>query len=119
MKRRVIAIAVVLAAVGVVWQCETLWRPVMLKKVLDTSEPGIIELKWVWRWGGQRYGHFWVWHDGNVAFIDYPRRFTVSWDSDGEVKTQSRAGARGEPEGRTSPPWWPHPPLVDLREFEE
>ena len=37
----------------------------------------------------------------------------------GEVKSQERHFSSKGHEPRTSPPWWPHPPLIDMTEFEE
>ena len=49
---------------------------------------------------------------------------TTKWDANGKVIRQHRRPLKstaGGPrvETRTSPPWWPHPPPIDLKEFEE
>ena len=125
MKRRVIAIAVVVAAVTVVGMSwEPLYPVVMLKKVLDTSEPNLIKLKWVWRWGenrGRGHGPNWELYtlDRIVSCIEADGGSShllmrTDWGSDGQIFHQFT-----DLEHRTSPPWSPHSPLIDLSEFEE
>ncbi len=127
MKRRVIAIVVVLAAVGVVWQWEPVWRAVMMKKVTQSLGLYSMELKWVPRWGEdqepQDGPRWWLHAHGTIQYVEYENgavkrgSVTTRWDSDGKIREQFRWI---EPRDlRTSPPWWPHPPLIDLREFEE
>ena len=130
MKRRVIAIAVVVMVailVGMNW--EPLWRAVMLKKVLDTSSsPDMVALSWVSRWeedAGLKYGPCWtLYDDGTVSYEQLGKWGRINWegvvtlwDSERRVHSQYRRGKRLIE--RDSPPWWPPPPLIDLREFEE
>ena len=129
MKRRVIAIAVVLAAVGVVLNCEPIWRAVMWEKVLEVEEQGgIVYLYHAprshaptgWR---QSDGHVWKkLPSGVIAHFELDHGqlarggFTTYWRTDGCVNHQYANGVQSY---LIFPPWWPHPPLIDLREFEE
>ena len=54
---------------------------------------------------------------GEVSFADWKSRTWTTWDKNSEVIGQLRLDSSEET--RDSPPWWPHPPLIDLREFEE
>ncbi len=125
MKRRVIAIAVVLAVVGVA--CWTNWESVAFKRVLIHHHQAT-ELARVWRLGGVRHGPRWtLYHEpsgsaGVVFYEEYENgkslagSITTIWGPDGRISSQN---VIGDNRSRTSPPWWPHPPLIDLREFEE
>ena len=136
MKRRVIAIAVVLAAVGLVWLAlwrneGPLWRAVMLKTVRSTSEnPGTIVLMCVWRWGnnkGVKHGPWWqLFPSGQVDHYvmendnQKPGSTHTRWGHgpEGKILFQNHLSTTGtRTEYRSSPPWWPHPRLIDLSEF--
>ena len=135
MKSRVIAIAVVVAIAVLcvpLWMNEgPLWRAVMLKRVWDTSDADRnIVLMCVWRWGknrGVRHGPWWqLYPSGQIDHYVFendnqkPGSVHTRWGSDGEIIYQLPAWTKGRAqEYRYSPPWWPHPPLIDLREFEE
>ena len=138
MKRRVITIAVVLAAVVVAWLAlwmneGPLWRAVMLKRVIDTEDSSRVVLKYVRRWdkpSANVEGPCWVLYKDTGAIMygnmeDGKLKLgsvATLWDaSPGRVMAQSRrlSLSIGDIETRRSPPWWPHPPLIDLREFEE
>ncbi len=48
------------------------------------------------------------------------RIVSTFWDTAGKVALQRlRDNRQTSWEYRNDPPWWPHPPLIDLREFEE
>ncbi len=125
MKRRVIAIAVVLAAVGVAWFAlwrneGPMWRAVMLEREVTSSD-----LYWVWRWGkyrGTPQGSSWRLQENGIvihfefAYGDYKPGSVFTYWENWEIFAQTRHDSG---EQRNSLPWWPHPPLIDLREFEE
>ncbi len=130
MKRRVIAIAVVLAAVGLVgMNWEPLWRAVMLERVIRHDGDDYTFVEHHRRWGkhqGQQHGPNWeIQRDGVVGHFEFENgdiregSVVTAWGSGGRVFEQFRWPERRAEDRRTSPPWWPHPPLIDLREFEE
>ena len=152
MKRRVIAIAVVLAAVGIAYRVllyeephvaelessrPSLEEPAMVKRVVSRYGDEATELYWEWSRGekqGQRTGPCWrLWASESIEYEEYENgkikhdSITSRWNSDGKIVWQARGPVSllalpygsPKPETRTSPPWWPHPPLIDLREFEE
>ncbi len=127
MKRRVIAIAVVLAAVGVVgMNWETLWQALKYERTLYASESTVT----VWyeaRWGKPAHTLRWDFLKdyGTIQCTEqrgeeWTDEIETTWNNEGQVIRQRRgvSYASGGP-SRDSPPWWPHPPLIDLREFEE
>ena len=82
----------------------------------------------VWRWGGLGHGPRWtLYHEpseraGVIVHEKYENGKSLAgsimtmWGPDGRISSQHM---NGDHSVRTSPPWWPHPPLIDLREFEE
>jgi len=134
MKRRVIAIVVVLASVTVAcWaNWEPLWRAVMTKK-MRLSTAGAECVIWASRWGNsdssRRTGQAFFRYKSTGGFLyielknghPIPDGVATEWDESRRVVGQRRLEGNGPNviETRTSPPWWPHPPLIDLREFEE
>ena len=127
MKRRVTAIAVVLAAVALVatnWR--SLWQVVKYERTLHASESTVT----VWykaRWGSPAHTLRWdlLKDYGTIQCTEqrgeeWTDEIETTWNNEGQVIRQIRgvSYASGGP-FRNSPPWWPHPPLIDLKEFEE
>ena len=140
-KSRVIAIALLVAAVATIGLC---WRPLMelalYKQIVLRYPDGAFELakEGRWRWQSSwkcMTGPSWrrtangdVFHTtwgplgqseiGNV---------TTRWNSKGTVTKQwmdsvwpiAGGGTRRGSIKKLEAPWWPHPPFIDLSEFEE
>ena len=135
MKRKRVMLAAVLlvAVVGVVWL--TLWRhegplwwAVMLERIVHSSH-GETTLYSVCRWGehrGEAYGPQWIRHsDGRTTYFVWESgevksgSISTQWNPDGRVYRQLDESPYPVFEERLSPPWWPHPPLIDVSEFEK
>ncbi len=131
-RRRIIAGVILLAAVAVAVPFGPgVWRQAKLRRVVERYPGGGALIKHVWRFGdhqGQAEGFVWRRYPaGNVDCWEHkdgqmaPGSFFTQWSASGEVYKQLRHPRfEGDPPGfRDSPPWWPHPPLIDLSEFEE